>query len=213
MLNQVAKLFSDSGFNGKQLLVNDTQTGATATKTLAGLLAGTAAEKAVYDGGTLDVQTNAAATGFTSITFKPIDLRLGAKTAGSGLNLAADNTGVETGFYTVLGANPINAGGGANAWTNANAAVVNRFRANAAAAITSLQAAGSTISTQVATLDIRIQFTKDTSRINGQAADDLTVADMNEEGANLSALQTKQQLAVQALSLASKSDQAILRLF
>ena len=44
-------------------------------------------------------------------------------------------------------------------------------------------------------------------------ADNLVVADLNEEGANLLALQTRQQLSTQALSLASQSDQAILRLF
>jgi flagellin len=44
-------------------------------------------------------------------------------------------------------------------------------------------------------------------------ADLLTLADINEEGATLSSLQTRQQLSVTALSLANQSDQAILRLF
>jgi flagellin-like hook-associated protein FlgL len=39
------------------------------------------------------------------------------------------------------------------------------------------------------------------------------LADINEEGANLLALQTRQQLGIQALSLASRSDQAVLQLF
>jgi flagellin-like hook-associated protein FlgL len=43
-------------------------------------------------------------------------------------------------------------------------------------------------------------------------ADLLTLADINEEGAALTSLQTKQQLSVTALSLANQSDQAILRL-
>ncbi len=76
-----------------------------------------------------------------------------------------------------------------------------------------LQARSAQIATQASTIDIRIGFSKDTARINNEAADNLVVADINEEGANLSALQTKQQLAVQALSLASRADQAILRLF
>ena len=139
---------------------------------------------------------------------------MGVTSANGGLNLAANVVGAETGFSTALGATPITTvAAGANAWTSANAATVSRFRTNVAAAITTLQAQSSNIATQVSTLDIRTQFTKDTVRINNQAADDLTVADMNEEGANLSALQTKQQLAVQALSLSSRSDQAIMRLF
>ncbi len=42
---------------------------------------------------------------------------------------------------------------------------------------------------------------------------DLTLADSNEEGANLLALQTRQQLSTTALSLASQADQNVLRLF
>jgi flagellin-like hook-associated protein FlgL len=44
-------------------------------------------------------------------------------------------------------------------------------------------------------------------------ADTLVLADTNEEGANMLALQTRQQLSTTALSLASQADQAVLRLF
>jgi flagellin-like hook-associated protein FlgL len=44
-------------------------------------------------------------------------------------------------------------------------------------------------------------------------ADNLTLADSNEEGANLLALQTRQQLSTTALSLAVQSDRNVLRLF
>ena len=43
--------------------------------------------------------------------------------------------------------------------------------------------------------------------------DNLTLADTNEEGANLLALQTRQQLSTTALSLAAQADQNVLRLF
>ena len=46
-----------------------------------------------------------------------------------------------------------------------------------------------------------------------QGADDLTLADANEEGANLLSLNTRQQLAQTALSLSSQASQAVLRLF
>jgi flagellin len=59
----------------------------------------------------------------------------------------------------------------------------------------------------------REAFTKEAVKLLKQGADNLVVADLNEEGANLLALQTRQQLSTQALSLASQSDQAILRLF
>ncbi len=44
-------------------------------------------------------------------------------------------------------------------------------------------------------------------------ADQLTLADPNEEGANMLALQTRQQLGIVSLSLSSQSQQSILRLF
>jgi flagellin-like hook-associated protein FlgL len=59
----------------------------------------------------------------------------------------------------------------------------------------------------------RQDFTKFANKNFTDGADLLTLADINEEGATLASLQTKQQLSVQALSLANQSDQAILRLF
>jgi flagellin-like hook-associated protein FlgL len=44
-------------------------------------------------------------------------------------------------------------------------------------------------------------------------ADDLTLADSNQEGADLLALQTREQLSSTALSLAAQSSQSVLRLF
>ncbi len=41
----------------------------------------------------------------------------------------------------------------------------------------------------------------------------LTLADKNEEGANLLALQTSQQLGIQSLAIASQANQSVLRLF
>ena len=45
------------------------------------------------------------------------------------------------------------------------------------------------------------------------AASDLTIADTNEEGAKLLALQTRRQLAVASLSISSSSDRNLLSLF
>ena len=72
---------------------------------------------------------------------------------------------------------------------------------------------GSTLANDLSVIQARQNFTS--SMINtlteGSAA--LVNADQNEEGAKLLALQTRQQLGVTALSLASQSQQAILRLF
>jgi flagellin-like hook-associated protein FlgL len=59
----------------------------------------------------------------------------------------------------------------------------------------------------------RQDFTKNMVNTLQTGAANLTLADTNEEAANLLALQTRQQLSSTALSMASQADQAVLRLF
>jgi flagellin-like hook-associated protein FlgL len=59
----------------------------------------------------------------------------------------------------------------------------------------------------------RQAFTKSMIATLQTGADNLTLADTNEEGANMLALQTRQQLSTTALSLAAQADQGVLRLF
>jgi flagellin-like hook-associated protein FlgL len=59
----------------------------------------------------------------------------------------------------------------------------------------------------------RQDFTKSMINTLQTGADNLTLADTNEEGANMLALQTRQQLSTTALSLAAQADQSVLRLF
>lgn len=59
----------------------------------------------------------------------------------------------------------------------------------------------------------RQDFTENLINILTEGADKLTLADMNEESAVMLALQTRQQLAINSLSLASQSGQSVLRLF
>ena len=59
----------------------------------------------------------------------------------------------------------------------------------------------------------RQDFTENLINVLEEGSDKLTLADMNEESANMLALQTRQQLATNSLSLASQAAQSILRLF
>jgi flagellin-like hook-associated protein FlgL len=65
----------------------------------------------------------------------------------------------------------------------------------------------------LSTVEVRQDFTKAMINTLQAGADNLTLADSNEEGANLLALQTRQQLSTTALSLAAQADQNVLRLF
>ena len=59
----------------------------------------------------------------------------------------------------------------------------------------------------------RQDFTGELVNVLTEGADNLTLADMNEESANMLALQTRQQLAINSLSLASQAAQSVLKLF
>lgn len=76
-----------------------------------------------------------------------------------------------------------------------------------------VEAQSRSIASNFSMIQNRLDFTKENVKTLKEGSDLLTLADMNEEGANLAALQTRQQLSVTALSLSNQSDQAILRLF
>lgn len=81
------------------------------------------------------------------------------------------------------------------------------------AAISSLRNMASQFGNNYAILQTREEFTENLINVLEEGADKLTLADMNEESANMLALQTRQQLAVNSLSLASQAAQSILQLF
>jgi len=81
------------------------------------------------------------------------------------------------------------------------------------AALTTLRSQAQSFGSNLSTVQIRQDFTKAMINTLQTGADSLTLADSNEEGANLLALQTRQQLSTTALSLASQASQAVLRLF
>lgn len=72
---------------------------------------------------------------------------------------------------------------------------------------------GTTLANDLTVIQTRQDFTTNLINTLTEGSDKLTIADQNEEGAKLLALQTRQQLGVTSLSLASQSQQSILRLF
>lgn len=75
-----------------------------------------------------------------------------------------------------------------------------------------LKKQASNLAQNLATITIREDFTNELVNTLSEGADKLTLADLNEEGANLLALQTSSQLATQSLSLASQQSQGVLQL-
>lgn len=79
--------------------------------------------------------------------------------------------------------------------------------------IADVRSKAATLGNNVAILQVRSDFTSSYVNLLNEGSGKLTLADLNEEGANLLALQTRQQLGVQALSFAGQSEQAVLGLF
>ena len=80
-------------------------------------------------------------------------------------------------------------------------------------AINTLRSFASEFGNYYSIVTTRQDFTENLINVLEEGADKLTLADMNQESANMLALQTAQQLAVNSLSLASQASQSILRLF
>jgi flagellin len=110
---------------------------------------------------------------------------------------------------TTAGAVNIHAAAGAWATnTNVNAAITDLN-----AATTTLRSQAKTFGSNLSVVQTRQDFTKNVINTLQVGADNLTLADTNQEGANLTALQTRQQISTIALSLANQSNQQVLRLF
>jgi len=80
-------------------------------------------------------------------------------------------------------------------------------------ALATLRTQGGTLAANLAILSTRQQFIVDMVNVLAEGATKLTVADTNEEGANMLLLQTRQQLGTTALSLSAQANAAVLRLF
>ena len=80
-------------------------------------------------------------------------------------------------------------------------------------AITTLRTNTQTLAANLNIITTRQNFTDDMISTLQTGADNLTLADMNQEGANMLMLQTRQSLGTTSLSMSSQAAQAVLRLF
>ncbi|KAB7739107.1 hypothetical protein F2P47_13950 [Parvibaculum sedimenti] len=76
-----------------------------------------------------------------------------------------------------------------------------------------LRSLATSFASSLSIVQAREDFTKNLVNTLQTGAANLITADTNEEGANMLALQTRQQLGVQALSIASQAQQSVLKLF
>jgi flagellin-like hook-associated protein FlgL len=120
-----------------------------------------------------------------------------------------DSSSTVTGFDST--ANGLSIADNTNAWvanTDVTAAVADLDTAR-----DTLRTKTKSLTTSLSTITTRMDFTKNMINTLEDGAAKLTLADMNEEGANMLMLQTRQALGTTSLSMASQAAQAVLRLF
>ena len=125
-------------------------------------------------------------------------------TSGTIILSGADSAGVSVTVGTVVGQYVVD-----STLTTQINTLVNSLDS----ALTTLRTKSQTLGSNVALLQTRLEFTESYVNTLQGGADKLTLADLNEEGANLLALQTRQQLGISALSFAGQAEQGILALF
>lgn len=142
--------------------------------------------------------------------YRGSNLVAGASTLSVTFNEAGDSTlDVQGADLTIGNDLTVAATGGTWADTTATQATLDAIAAD----LTTVRNTAASFGTSLNIIQTRQDFTQNLINVLKEGSDKLTVADKNEEGAKLLSLQTTQQLGITSLSLASQSNQAVLRLF
>lgn len=192
LLTQINQLASDSGYRGTNLLTNGSM-------------------QTVEFGPV----TNAATLQILGFDGTANGLNIGAASgAGFGLTTAAvtQSSGAATALSWVKAGstiqNYVSSGNQASDTTQIQSAST-----QLESALGTLRTKAAALSANMSVVTTRQDFTKNLINTLTTGADNLTLADMNQEGANMLMLQTRQSLGITSLSLASQAAQAVLRLF
>ena len=98
-------------------------------------------------------------------------------------------------------------------WSAATSGTIDTDIGLLAAATNTLESKASSLASSLSIVTTRQNFTENMINTLTTGADSLTLADMNEEGANMLMLQTQQALGTSALSMSAETAQGVLRLF
>lgn len=145
------------------------------------------------------------------------NLRVQGQNLNTSVLLTAHAAASDGSLSTMLGA-----GGGGVATNNAgfsvlsdsssSTTVLDNLSAQVDSAVSTIRASAARLGGNVTLLQTRLDFTNNYVNTVTTGSGKLTLADLNEEGANLVALQTRQQIGIQSLSISGQQQQAILGL-
>lgn len=165
---------------------------------------------------TLQTQFNTMLDNITTLAqdsgYKGVNLLNGTgETLVVTFDAAGDRTLTLTGFNAEVNTGLSVADG--SDWAVATSSNVTTVITNLDSAITELRTESKKLSNNLSIITARQEFTDRMINTLEDGAAALTNADMNEEGANMLMLQTRQALGTTSLSMASQAAQAVLRLF
>lgn len=136
------------------------------------------------------------------------------------LNVQFNETGssslVVTGFSAATAGAVVTATTAGTAWNGTGTTIDTAITASSSSIDTSLnnlRTQTKNLSANLSVITVRQDFTKGMIDTLTTGSDQLTLADMNEEGANMLMLQTRQQLGTSALSMSAQAAQSVLKLF
>jgi len=135
-----------------------------------------------------------------------------APTAGDS-RLTVQGFGGAGATFDVTGLSAAGTGSGWASGTTVNSSAIQTAIDGLETALGSLRTQSKTLSNNLSIITAREEFTSQMINTLDDGAAKLTEADMNEEGANMLMLQTRQALGTTSLSMASQAAQSVLRLF
>ena len=146
-------------------------------------------------------------------------LKVTAKNLNASVLMTTMGTAATAGGIAMVG-NMLAAGGAAVAGfsvltstaSNSPASVLDHVAAVIDRGISQIRSQSALLGGNVTFLQSRMDFTNNYINTLQEGSGKLTLADLNEEGANLVSLQTRQQIGIQSLSIAGQQQQAILSL-
>lgn len=135
--------------------------------------------------------------------------------AGTGTTLAVNFNAQNTTSLTITGVNVTSEGLGVvaagSAWASSSDVLTSQSLLQTALA--TLRSKSASFGSNSTILNTRLDYTSNLITTLQTASDNLILADTNEEGANMQALQAQSQLGIVALGISGSQASAILRLF
>lgn len=171
--------------------------------TLSVTVGGTSVGSIAYDSGTTSEDVVKALNAIDGVS---------ATTNGTDITVTSENGNIEINDTDATTDLATQTGSGFVAGSFDSDESINSTLNSLTSALGTLRSQASTFGTNLTVVENRQNFTKSLINTLSEGAGKLTLADTNEEGANLLALQTRQTLASTSLSFASKADQNVLRL-